>query len=336
MVYIFSDLPKHDAEGMFAAGAYPFIILALCLIAGLAIRTAKRQHRELMKVRGRVEHLNFELVKMAHLALNHPRRKALIDEVIPVMQPVQDQLERVLFPNHEALDNLDWMHKLKHRKFPYSITDEEGLILYDLVTRLGLKRGYEIATAFGYSSFYLGLAFKKNGGQLVSLDAYVEESQEHFVYDEATAQRHAEIHIAARDAGKTENLPDGLQFALAGASQLGLKETIRYEIGFSPMSVPSVLKDEMLDFAFIDGGHFGEAPRADVDAVLPFMNSSRCIVVFHDTHCEAVAKAVFHAAEKLGGEIHSINTRNRLVVVSRNIDLRAIEECRHIIVRQYK
>ena len=69
---------------------------------------------------------------------------------------------------------------------------------------------------------------------------------------------------------------------------------------------------------------------------MPYLNSNRCIIVFHDTHCEAVAKAVFHAAERLGGEIHSINTRNRLVVVTRNVDTKVIEECRQIVVRQYK
>lgn len=240
---------------MSAPISHPLLIVALCLIAGIAVRIALRQRRELAKVQGRVENLKFELDRMAHLPLNHPRRKTLVDEIMPAMRPVQDQLDRVLFPHHEAFDELDWMHKLKHRRFPYSITDEEGLILYNLLTRLGLSNGYEVATAFGYSSFYLGLAFKKNGGRLVSLDAYVEESQEHFVYDEATARSHAEAHIAARDAGKTEKLPEGLRFALAGASKLGLEETTRYEIGFSPMSIPSTLKDEIIDFAFIDGSH---------------------------------------------------------------------------------
>lgn len=336
MLRLLSNLPRQVDEGVSAPGSHPLLIVALCLIAGMAIRLALRQRRELAKIQGRIENLKFELEKMAHLPLNHPRRKTLVDEVMSAMRPVKDQLDRVLFPHHEAFDELDWMHKLKHRKFPYSITDEEGLILYNLVTRLGLRNGYEVATAFGYSSFYLGLAFKKNGGRLVSLDAYVEESQEHFVYDEETARSHAEAHIAARYAGETEKLPEGLRFALAGANKLGLEETTRYEIGFSPMSIPSTLKDEIIDFAFIDGSHFGEAPREDVDAVLPYLNSNRCIIVFHDTHCEAVAKAVFHAAERLGGEIHSINTRNRLVVVTRNADPKVIEECRQIVVRQCK
>jgi hypothetical protein len=286
-------------------------------------------------VNGRVEHLNFELGKMACLPLNHPRRQELVDEVIVKMLPIQSQLDRVLFPGHEPLGDLDWMHKLKHKKFPYSLTDEEGLILYKLVTDLGLRNGYEIATAFGYSSFYLGLAFKKNGGRLVSMDAYVEESEEDFIYDEATAKKRAEMFGALRRNGEVDKLPEGLKFALFGAKELGIEGSVRYEIGFSPISVPALLQGETLDFAFIDGGHFGEQPCLDVDAVVPYMNLDRCIMMFHDTQCEAVAKGVFHAAQRVGGDIHSINTRNRLVVVSRNIDLRIIQECRDIIARQF-
>jgi len=286
-------------------------------------------------VNGRIDNLRYEQQRLAFLPQNHPRRRALVAELADQMAPIQADLECVLFPGHEPIDHLDWMHKLRHRKFPYSITDEEGVVLYDLVTRLGLTRGYEIATAFGYSSFYLGLAFRKNRGTLVSLDAYVEEDQQAFIYDEATARRHAEAYQAAWASGRPEGLPEGLRFALTGARRLGLEATIRYEIGFSPMDVPAVLAGASLDFAFIDGSHFGEAPCADVDAILPYLNPERCVLVFHDTHCEAVAKAVFHAAEKIGGDIQSLNTRNRLVVVSRGVDSSMIEECRSIISRQY-
>jgi hypothetical protein len=286
-------------------------------------------------VNGRVEHLNFEFGKMACLPLNHPRRKALVDEVIVKMLPIQHQLDRVLFPGHEPLGDLDWMHKLKTKKFPYSLTDEEGLILYKLVTDAGLTNGYEIATAFGYSSFYLGLGFKKNGGRLVSVDAYVEETEENFIYDEETAKSRADMYTDLRRKGELHKLPEGLKFAILGAQQLGIDDVVRYEIGFSPVSVPGLLHGQKLDFAFIDGGHFGEQPCIDVDAVMPFMNLDKCIMMFHDTQCEAVAKGVHYAAQKIGGDVHSINTRNRLVVVSRNIDLRIIQGCREIIARQY-
>ncbi|MEY3837112.1 MAG: hypothetical protein RL304_94 [Verrucomicrobiota bacterium] len=344
-----------------AGGWWPLLVAVLAATATYAL-CSRRRRRELRRLRaeiqalheerqdiqkelhtlrgqsthldGRIENLRFEQQRMAFLPQGHPRRRSLVAELSPALAPIQADLERVLFPGHEPMDDLDWMHKLKTRKFPYSITDEEGLVLYDLVTRLGLTRGYEIATAFGYSSFYLGLAFRKNRGSLVSVDAYVEEEQQDFIYDEAAARRHAAGHQKTLADGRLADLPEGLRFAMAGARTLGLEGTVRYEVGFSPMDVPALLVGTQVDFAFIDGSHFGEAPCADVDAVLPHLNLDRCVLVFHDTHCEAVAKAVFHAAERLGGDVHSLNTRNRLVVVSRNVDPDMIRGCRDIISRQ--
>lgn len=353
--FLLSVTPTPGAEAA-APGWLPLIaaILAATVTYAFCSRHRRRELRRLRAERqgvqaelntlqaqwaqlnGRIDNLRFEQQRMAFLPQGHPRRRSLVAELSPALAPIQAELERVLFPGHEPMDDLDWMHKLRTRKFPYSITDEEGLVLYDLVTRLGCTRGYEIATAFGYSSFYLGLAFRKNQGSLVSVDAYVEEDQQDFIYDEATARRHAAAYQAARDTGRPEGLPEGLRFALAGARTLDLTETVRYEIGFSPIDVPVLLQGHRVDFAFIDGSHFGEAPCADVDAIFPHLNLDRCVLVFHDTHCEAVAKAVFHAAEKLGGEIHSLNTRNRLVVVSRNFDLETIRACRDIISRQYR
>jgi hypothetical protein len=287
-------------------------------------------------VNNRVENLNFEFGKMACLPLNNPYRQALVNEVYVKLKHIQMKLDRVLFPGHEPHSDLDWMYKLKAKKFPYSLTDEEGIILYKLITDAGLRNGYEIATAFGYSSFYLGLAFKKNRGSLLSMDAYVEETNEDFIYDIASSQKSSEILNSHRRNGKLEKLPEGLKFALYGSKELGIEEVVRYEIGFSPKDVPDLLKGETIDFAFIDGGHFGVQPSLDVDAVIPFMSLEKCIMVFHDTQCEAVAKGVFYAAERIGGEIHSINTRNRLVVVSKNINSRIIQESREIITRQYR
>ena len=326
---------------LLVAGA---VVLLAMLIVHRRSRRAHRRLREeqsalrsrLDEVSSKVENLRFEQKRMACLPQANPRRLALRKSVVQRLAPIHAELERVLFPDHEPADDLDWMHKLKSRKFPYSITDEEGLVLYDLVTRLGLKRGYEVATAFGYSSFYLGMAFSANQGSLVSLDAYVEEGQQDFIYDEVTARLHAAGHRKTLADGRLADLPEGLRFAMAGARKLGLEGTVRYEIGFSPTDVPSILMGAQVDFAFIDGSHFGEAPCADVDAVLPYLNPERCVLVFHDTHCEAVAKAVFHASDAIGGEIHSLNTRNRLVVVSRNIDSKVIGACRDLLARQYR
>lgn len=304
------------------------------VVEGTAREVESSLHKRVDNVNSRVDGLRFESEKLSCLPLLHPARVELVEGVIPRLRPIQARLERVLFPGHEPLGELDWMYKLRTRKFPYSLTDEEGLILYKIVTELGLKAGYEIATAFGYSSFYLGLAFKRNQGSLLSLDAYVEEAEEDFLYDEQTAMmRAAAFEEVLRMGG--EGLPEGLRFALKGAEELELVGTVRYEIGFSPSSVSRLLAGSVIDFAFIDGGHFGNQPVLDVDAVIPFLNQERCVIMFHDTNSESVAKAVFHAANAIGGVVSSINTRNRLVMVSRNIDTQIVEKCRAILSRQY-
>lgn len=282
----------------------------------------------------RGEHLRYEQSKLTYLPLHHPERIRLTQLLDRRMKPIREQLERVLFPHHEPLSELDWMYKLKTKKFPYSLTDEEGMILFKLVADQKFTEGYEIATAFGFSSFFLGLAFQQNGGRLVSVDAYIEESQEDYLYDPALARAHAEQLQRLMLAGSNEELPAGLRFALNGAKTLGIDGCTSYRVGFSPDGVPALLQGRTLDFAFIDGGHFGDQPLRDVEAVAPFLHPERFLLVFHDTHCDAVARGVHHAAQLTGGRIDSIHTRNRLATVSRGIPPAAMQACRELVSRQ--
>ena len=80
-------------------------------------------------------------------------------EVLEKMKVVQELLEPV---NHShRVSSIDRNWKLKTKKFPYSCTDEEGLMLYFTIVENDFKSGFEIATAFGYSTSFLGLAFQK-------------------------------------------------------------------------------------------------------------------------------------------------------------------------------
>lgn len=42
-------------------------------------------------------------------------------------------------------------------------------------------------------------------------------------------------------AGELHKLPEGLKFAILVCQQLGIDDVVRYEIGFSPVSVPGVV-----------------------------------------------------------------------------------------------
>ena len=282
-----------------------------------------------------IDHLRVEAQNLAMLPSWHPTRVALAEELRPRLVPITDRLGPVLFPNQIAFDELDWMYKLPDRKFPYSLTFEEGMMMHYLVSANGLKQGYEIATAFGFSSFFIATAFEKTGGHLISADAYIEEEMEDFIYDLASTQEHvAKLRQLQKDE-QHDQLPRGLQFAIEGAAALGVDSFVDYRIACSPEGVPELLDDRRLDFAFIDGGHFGEQPVLDVQSVLPFLRSDRFLMMFHDTQCEAVAKAVHFAAESTGTNPFSIHTRNRIVAVAKGINEETLHICRAMTVRQF-
>lgn len=46
----------------------------------------------------------------------------------------------------------------------------DGRFLYDLIIENGYTRGLEIGTSNGYSGLWIGLALKKNGGELVTIE----------------------------------------------------------------------------------------------------------------------------------------------------------------------
>ncbi|TWT82703.1 hypothetical protein CA13_41660 [Planctomycetes bacterium CA13] len=289
---------------------------------------------ELQKLGHQVRDLQHESRKPSALAKHNPKRLRLMDEVLTVMLPIHHKLDRVLFPSDQPLDDLDWMHKLKNREFPYSITDEEGLILYKLIVDNQLKNGYEIATAFGYSSFFMGLAFQSNGGHLLSVDAYVEEAEEDFVYSETRAREHSEAIREAISKKQENHVPEGLKFARWGAEQLGLSSVVDYQVGFSPTDVDVLAQGRTFDFAFIDGGHFGKQPTKDVQAILPFVDPDRFLIVFHDTHCDSVAQAVHFACDQLSIPRYTLRTRNQFVVLSKGIESEKLAACEQLVIRQ--
>ncbi len=282
-----------------------------------------------------IDHLRTEAQNLAMLPSLHPRRLELAEELRPRFAPITDKLEPVLFPNQLAFDELDWMYRLRDRKFPYSLTFEEGMLFHFLVAANGLKSGYEIATAFGMSSFFIATAMQKTGGHLISADAYIEEEMEDFLYDHEATKAHVDKIADLQKQKRHSKLPRGLQFAIEGAMELQIESVVDYRIACSPEGVPDLLDGRVLDFAFIDGGHFGEQPILDVKSVLPYLDQDRFLMMFHDTQCEAVARAAHFAAAETGTRPFSIHTRNRITAVARGIDESTLQLCREMTVRQF-
>jgi len=251
------------------------------------------------------------------------------EAVLEKMKVAQELLEIAHKPRMIGSINRSW--KLKTKKFPYSCTDEEGLMLYFTIVENNFKSGFEIATAFGYSTAYLGLAFQKTGGKCISLDCYIEEFKEDFLYDESELFSASEKIRLEIESGK---LPVGLDMAKNIAKRLGVENVIDFKVGLSPNDVPKVIGERKIDFAFIDGGHFGDQPTKDFLAVLPYL-SDKCAVLFHDNNGNPyVQKAVIEAEKLLGSQAITMHTRYSLTIVGRKLHSEFIEKLKSFPLRR--
>jgi len=160
---------------------------------------------------------------------------------------------------------------MSNHMHPLSILPAEAEIIHNEIIRVDAKMGYEIATAFGVSTAVIGEAFKQTGGQLVSMDAYIEEHVNNCSnYNSQTQQ-------------SFENA-DGYRCASALLKYFNL-DNVTLAVGWSPTDVPRVLNGKRIDYAFIDGGHTPEQITLDTESIIPYLNPEKHIVFYHDSHC---------------------------------------------------
>lgn len=159
---------------------------------------------------------------------------------------------------------------------PVSITITEFDIIKDKIVKYGLKRGYEVATAFGISALAAGLGFKETGGKLMTMDCYVEE---HFNSDN---QYRGKVYPVFVDA-------DGWKSVNFLIQEYNLQDVVFPFAGYSPtgtelyLSHVFNLQEEKLDYVFIDAAHWDSALLDDINVVLPFM-AKECHLFIHDLH----------------------------------------------------
>lgn len=78
---------------------------------------------------------------------------------------------------------LPMLKHLPYRHGGMNIPPRDGRLLYNLIVEKGYKRGLEIGTSNGYSTLWLGLAFQKTGGEVITLEIEPlsgKEAQENF------------------------------------------------------------------------------------------------------------------------------------------------------------
>lgn len=158
---------------------------------------------------------------------------------------------------------------------PTSIKIEEFNYICKLIENNNLKRGYEIATGFGISALAAGIAFKKTGGKIVTLDSYIEEKTES---DHAYRSFSKTLYENAEGYKSVQNL----------IKMFSLENVIVPRVGWSPDDVETILtqefinlEQEKLDFVFIDGGHFVEAVERDIKSVKNYVGPGTKILL-HD------------------------------------------------------
>lgn len=159
--------------------------------------------------------------------------------------------------------------RMSEKIFPVSISSYEFDFIRNFIVNNNFRSGFEIATGFGISSLALALGFKETDGHLVTIDAYIEESQGTSYYD-------AELT-------KNSN-PLGFQSVNYLIERFGLKDVLYAKIGLSPSDVPKFLPKE-IDVAFLDGLHTNDQIVLDFDAVYSALNKEKFVVFIHDTHC---------------------------------------------------
>jgi len=160
------------------------------------------------------------------------------------------------------------------------------------------------------------------------MDCYVEEELESFYYDDLQV-REATQAIQRRIARGED--PVGLRIARSNANMAGLADMVTFEIGISPDDVPLLVKDKRFDFVYIDGGHFGEQPLKDFQAVEPYLED-RCAVFFHDNNDNtSVAQAVGYAQRSLGGTVIRFPTRFCLTLVERKLAVTSLVNLEQVI-----
>lgn len=99
------------------------------------------------------------------------------------------------------------MEGLSYRHGEMNVPCRDGRFLYDLIVENGYKRGLEIGTFNGYSTLWFGLAFRKTGGRVFTVEidpGPAREAQENFLRAGLTDVIDARINDAFDEIAKLD------------------------------------------------------------------------------------------------------------------------------------
>jgi predicted O-methyltransferase YrrM len=80
-----------------------------------------------------------------------------------------------------GIENERLLPMLRHLPYEHgglNVPARDGRFLHDLIVEKGYKRGLEIGTSNGYSGLWLGLAFRRTGGRLITIEVEPKRAEE--------------------------------------------------------------------------------------------------------------------------------------------------------------
>jgi predicted O-methyltransferase YrrM len=92
--------------------------------------------------------------------------------VMPLVEPAAGDADKTggVFAGIDDAKVLPMLKDLPHEHGGMNVPAVDGRLLYDLIIEKGYKRGLEIGTSNGYSTLWLGLAFRETGGKVITLE----------------------------------------------------------------------------------------------------------------------------------------------------------------------
>lgn len=161
--------------------------------------------------------------------------------------------------------------KMINHFHPWSISETEFNFITKKIVDRNLKRGFEVATAFGISALAAGLGFESTGGLLITMDAYIEE---HYNYCGGYREKRNETYQGM----------DGFKSINYIIEKFNLQNHIHPVVGWSPDDIGKWLLGMRIDYAFIDGGHWNEQVIKDANEIKLYLNPDKFSVFVHDSH----------------------------------------------------
>lgn len=171
--------------------------------------------------------------------------------------------------------------KFKTKNFPVSINEHEFNLMHDIIVKNNLKNGFELATGTGISTVALGVAMKKTGGVLLSMDSYFEE----------ITQRPDNIFEDDKfDLTQAVDTP-GYATIHNVLKHFAVETVVEQAVGWSPSGAVIALKtlNSPLDFVFLDCPKSAIEIERDISYISLFMGK-KYIIFIHDVMGDDVYK----------------------------------------------